>query len=389
MKRAVILGGGIGGVEAAIALAKKGVEVELVSERDYLFVYPLAIWIPTGERSLDQVSIKLTDIARAHGFEVTIDEVVGINAAGRSFTGANGGERRDFDYLVLAIGAAKMPHKGKEHVFSICGPPEESVQLRERLDALIAKGSGTIAVGFGGNPKDSSAVRGGPAFEFLLNLHHRLKRSGRPQELRSRLLRSHASARNPDGREGSACDGPDSQFPGHPLLHGQEDKRIHSKRGARRRRNQVDADLIMFITAGDGHGVVKCSDLPQNEVGFVLIDPACEVRGYPWLYAVGDVAALEGPEWKAKQGHMAEVMARIAAEDIVRKETGHGERGSYIDELAIICVMDMGNGAGFVYRNDKHAIFAPLPIVGHWIKRSWGRYYELRKLGKVPRMPGM
>ena len=49
MKRAIVLGGGIGGVEAAIELRKKGLEVELVSDRDYLFVYPLAIWIPTGE----------------------------------------------------------------------------------------------------------------------------------------------------------------------------------------------------------------------------------------------------------------------------------------------------------------------------------------------------
>ncbi len=32
---------------------------------------------------------------------------------------------------------------------------------------LVDRGSGKIAVGFGGNPKDSSAVRGGPAFEVL------------------------------------------------------------------------------------------------------------------------------------------------------------------------------------------------------------------------------
>ena len=37
------------------------------------------------------------------------------------------GSRDDFDYLVVALGAHKMPHKGKEHVLSICGAPEESV----------------------------------------------------------------------------------------------------------------------------------------------------------------------------------------------------------------------------------------------------------------------
>ncbi len=149
MKRAIVLGGGIGGVEAAIELRKKGLEVELVSDRDYLFVYPLAIWIPTGERPFERVQMSLREIARAHGFSLTIDEVVAISGADRSFTLKKRGSRQDFDYLVLALGAHKMAHKGKEHVLSICGAPEESLRVKERLDALIAVGKGTIAVGFG------------------------------------------------------------------------------------------------------------------------------------------------------------------------------------------------------------------------------------------------
>jgi sulfide:quinone oxidoreductase len=82
-------------------------------------------------------------------------------------------------------------------------------------------------------------------------------------------------------------------------------------------------------------------------------------------------------------------MARAAAEDIDRKVTGLGEPGSYVGHVCILCVMDMGNGAGFVYRDSKRALFIPMPIVGHWLKKGWGKYYELRKLGKVPRIPGM
>ncbi len=43
---------------------------------------------------------------------------------------------------------------------------------------LVDRGFGKIAVGFGGNPKDSSAVRGGPAFEVLFNIHNMLKKRG-------------------------------------------------------------------------------------------------------------------------------------------------------------------------------------------------------------------
>ncbi|CAI6143706.1 MAG: hypothetical protein SPLUMA1_SPLUMAMAG1_01467 [uncultured Sulfurimonas sp.] len=61
---------------------------------------------------------------------------------------------------------------------SICGKPEDSLTICDTLDALIEMGSGKIAMGFGGNPKDSSAVRGGPAFELLFNVHDILKKKG-------------------------------------------------------------------------------------------------------------------------------------------------------------------------------------------------------------------
>lgn len=389
MGRVIVLGGGIGGVEAAIALRKRNLEVELVSDRDYLFVYPLAIWIPTGERSFDRVRMSLSEIARAHGFSLTVDKVVGLSGAGRSFTLEKGGRRDGFDYLVLALGAHKMVHKGKEHVVSICGPPEESLELKRRLDALIAKGRGTIAVGFGGNPKDSSAVRGGPGFEFLLNLHHRLKQLG----LRDKFdLIFFAPMPQPGIRMGEkAVATMDTMFRRLGIrsytgkkIAGFEENAVVLEDGTR-----LEADLTMFIAAGDGHAVVKASDLPLSEAGFVSTEPTCQVKGHPWLYAIGDVAELQGPDWKAKQGHIAEIMARTAAADIARKVRGHGESPSYVEHVCILCVMDMGNGAGFVYRNAKRALFIPLPVVGHWLKRSWGRYYELVKLGRIPRMPGM
>ena len=389
MKKAVVLGGGIGGVEAAIDLRKKQLDVELVSDRDYLFVYPLAIWIPTGERSFEKTSIRLADIARAHGFTLTIDDVTGISGAEKSFTLQEGGTRQDFDYLVVAIGAHKMPHKGKENVLSICGAPQESVRVKERLDELVAKGGGTIAVGFGGNPKYPSAVRGGPAFEFLFNVHHLLRKRG---VRRNYSLTFFAPMPSPGVRMGEkAVTMMDRML---------EDTCVRTYTGKKIKLfdeggvvfeddSRLDADLVMFIAAGNGHAVVKASDLPQNEAGFISISPSCEVQGHPWMYAVGDVAALEGPAWKAKQGHIAEVMARIAADDIARKETGVGQAESYVDHISILCVMDMGNEAGFIYRDKTRAFFMPMPVVGHWVKRSWGQYFKLRKLGKVPRLPGM
>ncbi len=43
--------------------------------------------------------------------------------------------------------------KGMENTLSICGKPEEADELHSRLMKLVDRGSGKIAVVFGGNPK--------------------------------------------------------------------------------------------------------------------------------------------------------------------------------------------------------------------------------------------
>lgn len=54
-KRILVIGGGIGGTEASIALRKKGFFVKLISDREFLYVYPLSIWLPTKEVKLPDV----------------------------------------------------------------------------------------------------------------------------------------------------------------------------------------------------------------------------------------------------------------------------------------------------------------------------------------------
>lgn len=168
MKKVLILGGGIAGVAAAIAFRKKGFHVELVSERDYLFIYPISIWIPFGTATFQDVSLPLSELASRHDFLLTIDKVITLDGIQKTVTFEKRGLRNAPPLVVVALGASKMKHEGIEHTVSICGKPEDSLLLKKQIDALVARGSGTIAFGFGGNPKDPSGVRGGPAFELFL-----------------------------------------------------------------------------------------------------------------------------------------------------------------------------------------------------------------------------
>lgn len=395
MKKIVILGGGFAGIEAAIFLRKEQMDVTLVSERDYFYIYPTSIWIPTGESSFDDICIPLEALSKAHGFRLVVDEVAEIAAKEKRVELKNNGAMT-FDYLVVAMGAGKMKHPGIENTLSICGAPTDAPKIKERIDALIAKGGGKIAMGFGGNPKDTSAVRGGPAFEVLFNVHNQLKRLG----IRDRFeLTFFAPMEKPGARMGpQALKMMDVFFKKLNIKKhfGKKIKSFETDGIVFEDDSKLDSDFTMFIPAGDGHPVIKASDLPLNPAGFVRINDYCEVehdfdesQDRYNIFAVGDAAALEGPDWRAKQGHVAEVMARNTAFNIAAIERGSLDRKGYEEHLNILCVMDSGDGAAFVYRDEKRGFMLPMPVFGHWLKKGWGRYCRLSKLGKIPRLPGM
>lgn len=389
MKKVLILGGGFAGVEAAIYLRKEGLEVTLVSDRDYFYIYPTSIWIPTGDVTREDISIPLDTLAMKHGFELIIDPVISFSAETKEVSLASGRVLKNYAYIVLALGQDKMKHKGREHTLSICGKPEEATELYEKLDALIAKGEGKIAMGFGGNPKDTSAVRGGPAFEVLFNVHRYLKKKGVRDSIE---LTFFTPIEKPGQKMGDkavlALDTMFTRFNIHKKV-GSKIKAFEEDGIVFEDGSKIDSDLTMFISAGQGHNILSDAGLPLSEAGYVLSNEYNEIEGHEGIYAIGDAVSLMGPKWRAKQGHVAEVMARNVAYNILMHMQGLTSRYGYMEHLNILCVMDMGSGAAFVHRSATSAKIIPMPIVGHWMKKGWGWYCRHSKLGNIPRIPGM
>jgi len=389
MKKVLVLGGGFAGVEAAIYLRKQKLDVTLVSDRDYFYIYPTSIWIPTGEVKKRDISVPLIDLSKKHGFKLIIDPVTSFEAKEKKVTLASGKILDEFEYIVLAMGQDKMRHKGIENTLSICGKPEEAEELKVRLDALIEKGSGKIAIGFGGNPKDTSAVRGGPAFEVLFNVNTMLKKKGIRDKFELTFFAPMAKPGQKMGEKALVM--MDKMF-GMTNINKKVGSKIteFEKDGIKfEDGTKVESDLVMFISAGTGHSILEASGLPLSEAKFVVTNEYNEIEGFDGIYAIGDSASLMGPEWRAKQGHVAEVMAKNIAHNIFQHMQNMDFKKSYIEHINILCVMDTGDGAAFVHRSNKGGMMIPLPVVGHWMKKGWGWYCKNSKLGRIPRIYGM
>ena len=388
-KKLVVLGGGFAGVEAAIRLRKYGYKVTLVSDRDYLFVYPISIWVPVKKKKFNDVKITLADLQAKHGFNLVIDSVQQIDVENNAVILAK--ETISYDYLFIAMGMHKVHTKGLEFTHSICGQPNEAVSIEEELDKLVIQGHGKIAVGFGGNPKDPTAtsVRGGPAFELLFNISHYIKQKGLREKFEITFF---APMKEPGKRMGSKAMGKMDVFYKHYHIKTQIGKKIKAfeeKAVVFADDSKLESDLIIYISGGSGHRVITESNLPVNEAGFLQINELCRVEGHRNIYAIGDVAEIIGHDWAAKQGHIAEVMADVSTYNLHNELRGKDKRKSYWEKLHIICVMDSGDGAAFVARTHKRELIIPLPLIGHWMKKAWGFYYKNSKLKRMPRIPGM
>ena len=375
-KHIVVVGGGFAGVEAAIELRKRKHQVTLVSNRDYFFIYPISIWIPTDNLSFDDAKIDLNRLSKKHGFTLIIDEFEGVNEVENKARFKS--QEIKYDYLIIATGAWKVPHPGIENTLSICGHPDQSVKIKERFNQIVDNG-GIIAVGFGGNPKDKSAVRGGPAFELLFNMIHEVKKRNSGKKISFTFFSPMAEPGKRMGEHGYKLLLKMLNKDSIEMRVGKKIKLFEKDGILLEDDSKIKSDLTLFIPASQGPKYIIESTLPVNDAGFIKIDGTCKVHGSKNIYAAGDISAIEGPEWRAKQGHLAVLKGKISAYNIDQEIKGNTKRKEYLSHVNILCIMDTGNGAAIVYRKGNIDLVIPLPIVGHWLKRAWGSYYKLTK----------
>jgi NADH dehydrogenase len=104
-KRVVILGGGFGGINAAMNLAKLPVDVTMVDRKNYHLFQPLLYQVALAVLSPADIAQPIRSLVRDHpNIDVLMDEAVGFDLALQRVQLKTGVEL-EYDYLVLATGS--------------------------------------------------------------------------------------------------------------------------------------------------------------------------------------------------------------------------------------------------------------------------------------------
>lgn len=369
MTKIVIIGAGFGALTAAKTLRKQNatVEITMVAPKPEFIYAPSLIWIPSGLRSGDALRISLDKFLAKHQINFHQGSVTGLQDGGRTVVTDTGNIANDA--LIIASGGCfikKLP--GIEHAITICEGISAAEAYRDRLKAMDG---GTIAVGFGGNPKEPSAMRGGPMFELLFGLDTQLRREGRRDKFKIVFFNP---APQPGKRLGEkAVGGLLSEM----KKRGIETHLGHKMKGftetsVKTEGGEFDADMILFMPGMTGPAWLAESGLSLSAGGMVKANQYCQAEGANLVYVVGDSGSFPGPDWMPKQAHMADLQAVAASKNILADIEGKAVTETFKVEL--ICIVDTLNKGILVFRNIKRTLVLPCKLF-HYAKRFFEWMY--------------
>ena len=371
--RITIVGAGFAALVAVekVRALDASAEITVIAPEPEFIYLPSLIWIPPGIRKPEDLRIPLEHYFGIKRVNYHQGEVTGLREGGRIVETSNGTVENDG--LIIATGGRfikKLP--GIEHTITPCEGIPAAVEIRDRIREMEG---GTIGIGFGGNPKEPSAMRGGPMFEFLFGIDTMLRKQGRRNKFKLIFF-------NPAPQPGKRL-GPKAVTG---LLKTMEKRGIETHLGHKMKgfeSNKViteggefEADLILFMPGMTGNLWFDNTELPRSPGGLIAADEYCRVEGLQQVYVAGDSGSFPGPEWMPKQAHMADLQAQAAASNLVAELDGKPVTRKFKVEL--LCIVDSVNKGMLVLRTAKHNIMLPSSRLLHWSKRFFEWWY-LRK----------
>tara|TARA_R110002072_G_scaffold38605_2_gene111717 strand:- start:7273 stop:8400 length:1128 start_codon:yes stop_codon:yes gene_type:complete len=373
MTSVTILGTGFAALTAARKLraANKKLDITIIAPEPKLVYLPSLIWLPSGQRTPEDIVLPLDNFFRRNNIQYVAGAAEALSEGGRVVSTTKGEVRNDG--LIIGTGGKfikKLP--GIEHALTPCEGVAPVMAFKDKLDKMDG---GTLAFGFAGNPKEGSAMRGGPMFEFLFGTDELLRRQGRRDKFK---LVFFSPAPKPGVRLGEKAlprimqrmtDLGVETHLGHKIVRFEAGKVVTEG-------GKFNADLILFMPGMTGNPWFDNTALPRSPGGLIEADAHCRVPGFACTYVAGDAGSFPGPDWMPKQAHMADLQATSAAANLILELQGKTPDRTFRVEL--MCVIDDNSSGTLVTRTQRFNMVLPRMGLAHRSKVLFEKLYLRR-----------
>jgi selenide, water dikinase len=377
----VLIGGGHSHVEVLrrFALAPlPGVRLTLIARDVHTPYSGMLPGFIAGHYGFDEVHIDLGPLARFAGARLVRDEAVGLDLERRTVL-CRGRPPVAFDLLSINTGSTPgfRDVPGAEGRVVPVKPIAGFVAHWQRLSERLREASGPVRIGVVG--------AGAGGVEITLCVQHRLRR----------LL---AEAGRSDDHIGfHLLSGPDRILPQHNAALRARFTRVLAERGVQvhlghrvvaveagavRCANgaRIELDEVLWVTSARPAPWLAPSGLAVDGQGFVRVDETLRSLSHPFVFAAGDVAAIEGHP-RPKSGVFAVREGPPLARNLRRAAQGRSlER--FVPQEKFLSIVTTG---------DRHAVAARggWAVEGDWVWRwkDWIDRRFMRRYNQLPAMP--
>jgi NADH dehydrogenase len=354
----VILGAGFAGVGALKKLRDADVRITLISNHDYQAFQPLLYQVATSELGANEVGFPIRDLLHGHQNVLFHKAIVhGVDLAAKRVT-AEGIAPLDYDYLILALGAVV-------NFFNTPGADKHALPLYTMVDALLLRRH--ILVTFEAVDKNPALIEEGAlTFCIVGGGPTGVEVAGALADLlHSELARDFPNLPVPKARVILYESSPHLLGAFKPRLQVYAKKELEARGVVVQTGTHVTSvgPKTVGLSSGETvrtHTLVWAAGLQANPVVSSLgiatvhgnripVGPDLQVKDYPGVFAVGDIAAMtDGKTGKVLPGLGAVALqaGRHVGESIKRLLAGaQPEPFHYVDKGTMAQV---GHGAAVV-----------------------------------------
>jgi NADH dehydrogenase len=336
MHRVVIVGGGFGGLQAALHLRRAGVEITLVDRRNFHLFQPLAYQVATGALMTGEVCYPLRAIFKGDAnVRVLCAEVSGFDLAARELTARSyaGELRLPYDTLIVAGGSR----------YNYFGHPEweqHAAELKSLEGALHIRGRILRALEAAEAETDEAKRAAQLTFVVVGAGPTGVEMAGQIAEIAHDTTRDFRSF-DPAKARVLLIEAGDRVLAGFPPRLSARAAQSLESLGATPMVGQMVTDLDargVVVRQGDGPeqrieagtiiwaaGVLaselatqlaEAAGAETDAVGRLLVEPDLTVPGHPEVMAIGDMVHVRGEEPYPGVAPVAMQMGRYAARKV-------------------------------------------------------------------------